>query len=159
VTVDDIEAAVRAVADPELGGLSIGDLGLVHDVRVMGDHEVAVTLLPTFFGCPALGLIAADVQAAAHASGAHACVVIWAPTPRWSADRISADGVVHLGTLGIAVATSTSPHPDCPTCGGAMLRRLSPVGATACRAVAWCGGCRSVIDVLGGDREASYANV
>jgi ring-1,2-phenylacetyl-CoA epoxidase subunit PaaD len=155
----DVEAAVFAVSDPELGGLSIADLGLVHEVLVDELGGVSVTLLPTFLGCPALSLIASDVDRAARVAGASACVVTWSNTPRWSAERITPSGVAHLGALGIAVASANSPEPLCPTCGTSMLRSVSPVGATACRSVAWCSGCRSVIDVLGGDREASYAHV
>ncbi len=155
----DIDTAVRAVADPELGGLSIGDLGLVYDVRADDRGKASVTLLPTFLGCPALNLIAADVVVAAVSAGASTCTVIWSNTPRWSSDRITPAGVRHLAGLGIAVVTNHSTAPSCPTCGGSTLRSVAPVGATACRSVAWCGQCRSVIDVLGGDREVSYAHV
>ena len=153
-----VEIAVRAVVDPELGGLTIGDLGLVHTVFESPVGGSVVTLLPTFLGCPALTLIAADVAAAATKTGASRCTVTWAADPPWSSTRISPAGVAHLASIGIAVTTATAPDPVCPTCGGAMLRPVSPVGSTACRSVAWCGKCRSVIDVLGADRSL-YAHV
>ena len=55
---DVIARAVAAVVDPELGGVTIGDLGLVHDVRIDEGGAVVVELLPTFLGCPALALMA-----------------------------------------------------------------------------------------------------
>lgn len=148
----EVSAAVLNVSDPELGGLGIGDLGLVHSIDMDEAAGVHVVLLPTFLGCPALALMAHDIQAAAVAAGATSCLVTWATQPAWSSARISPLGVAHLATLGIAVATKGDPSPPCPTCGAGMLRQINPVGATACRAVAWCGGCRSVIDVLGLER-------
>lgn len=153
-----VEAAVRAVVDPELGGLTIGDLGLVYSVGEGPSGHVIVTLLPTFLGCPALALMASDVVAAAAAVDAPRCSVTWSSDPGWSSERISPVGVTHLASIGIAVATETAPDPLCPTCNGDLLRPISPVGSTACRSVAWCGGCRSVIDVLGSNR-SSYAHV
>ena len=148
----EVSAAVLHVSDPELGGLGIGDLGLVHSIDIDETGGVHVVLLPTFLGCPALALMAHDVQTAAVAAGAMSCAVTWAAQPTWSSARISPAGVAHLAKLGIAVATTNDQCPVCPTCGASMLRQINPVGATACRAVAWCGACRSVIDVLGADR-------
>ena len=149
---DVVTGAVSAVVDPELGGVTIGDLGLVHDVRVDQDGVVIVELLPTFLGCPALALMAVDVERAALAIGARECTVVWRVEPSWAASRITARGVEQLASLGIAVATTARSSPACPSCGKQMLQSINPVGATACRAVAWCGGCRSAIDVMGGRR-------
>ena len=148
----EVSAAVLHVSDPELGGLGIGDLGLVLSIDTDETGGVHVVLLPTFLGCPALALMAHDVRMAAMEAGASACVVTWAAQPTWSSARISPAGVAHLAKLGIAVATTNDRYPACPTCGASMLRQINPVGATACRAVAWCGACRSVIDVLGAER-------
>ena len=149
-----VERAISKVADPELGGLGIGELGLVYSVRLDEQNDAEVVLLPTFLGCPALAFIANDVQNAALRSGAASCRVIWANAPAWSSVRISATGRTHLAALGIAVATADEPNPQCPSCGHDMLQSVNPVGATACRSVAWCRHCRSVIDVLGTDRAA-----
>lgn len=147
-----VEVAVRGVLDPELGGLSIGDLGLVHSVDRDECGTIRVVLLPTFLGCPALALMAADVRWAVRQEAGADCSVLWSNEPVWSSARISPQGVAHLASIGIAVATDREPRPPCPTCAGAMLRTINPVGATACRSVAWCPQCRSVIDVLGANR-------
>lgn len=149
---DVVTGAVSAVADPELGGVTIGDLGLVYDVRVDQNGSVIVELLPTFLGCPALALIAADVEQTAMALGARKCAVAWRVEPSWDSSRITAHGAEQLASLGIAVATTAQSSPACPSCGEKMLQSINPVGATACRAVAWCGGCRSAIDVMGARR-------
>lgn len=149
---DVIARAVAAVVDPELGGVTIGDLGLVHDVRIDEGGAVVVELLPTFLGCPALALMAADVVQAVRGLAVPHCRVVWRSEPSWDSLRISERGVEQLASLGIAVATTALSSPPCPICGAQMLRPISTVGATACRAVAWCGGCRSAIDVMGARR-------
>lgn len=149
---DALLRSVSAVVDPELGGVTIGDLGLVHGVQIESGGAVVVELLPTFLGCPALTLMAADVEQAVRGLGVAECAVVWRIEPSWDSSRVTARGVEQLATLGIAVATPALSTPACPSCGAQMLRPINPVGATACRAVAWCGGCRSAIDVMGAPR-------
>ncbi|HEX6988334.1 MAG TPA: iron-sulfur cluster assembly protein, partial [Bacillota bacterium] len=55
-------SALDEVMDPEIRGLSLVDLGMVERVEVAGG-EVRVQLIPTYVGCPALGLMKADVEA------------------------------------------------------------------------------------------------
>ncbi len=55
-------AAVTSVDDPEYPGISIVDLGLLETIDVSADGAVGVGLIPTFSGCPALGMIADDVR-------------------------------------------------------------------------------------------------
>ena len=55
-------AAARAVPDPELPVLTLGDLGVIRDLRVAGDGAVEVDLTPTYTGCPATAVIADDVR-------------------------------------------------------------------------------------------------
>ena len=121
-------------------------------VRIDEGGAVVVELLPTFLGCPALALMAADVVQAVRGLAVPHCRVVWRSEPSWDSLRISERGVEQLASLGIAVATTALSSPPCPICGAQMLRPISTVGATACRAVAWCGGCRSAIDVMGARR-------
>ncbi len=158
--VEVLVRAVEAVPDPELGGVSIGELGMVLAVQIVSNEAdnvvVAVQLLPTFLGCPALDLIAADARRAVVQSALQVGVVATATVSfpmvdvRWSPDRISTSGTETLNDLGIAVATSTNPDPPCPRCHGHFLARRIPVGSTSCRSSAWCAQCRDVIDVLRG---------
>jgi ring-1,2-phenylacetyl-CoA epoxidase subunit PaaD len=147
-------AAVEAVPDPELGGVTIGELGMVLSVDVaekVGSFEAMIELLPTFLGCPALELISSDVQLAARLAGAETATVRFPLSAvRWSPDRISADGVARLNAIGIAVQRAVTPDPPCPRCGQQTLVNRLPVGASSCRSSAWCKSCRDVIDVLRG---------
>ena len=111
-SVQSIRQSVREVVDPELGGVTIGDLGLVHDVRIDTSGEVIVELLPTFLGCPALSVMAADVQRSAVLAGAASCAVIWRHLPPWDSSLITALGTKQLASLGIAVAVEGQPDPS-----------------------------------------------
>jgi len=149
--VDVVSDAVSAVLDPEMGGVSIGDLGLVEAVRVTPTGRVEVDLVPTFLGCPALDLIERDVVAAVtRATGSEDVLVSFVRVPSWSPQRISPHGRRQLAALGIAVDTGAvrwvSVH--CPVCGTSRLRPVSEVGPTACRSVAWCDSCRNPIEVV-----------
>jgi ring-1,2-phenylacetyl-CoA epoxidase subunit PaaD len=176
---DELRALVVAVAsvlDPELGGVTIGELGLVHEVRQSGDDgAIEVILLPTFLGCPALKLMEHDVatvlsahsiyRGGASSSSAVEVRVTWANSPTWSPSRISASGRAKLAELGIAVPVVGSSVdgalPVCPICASAALEAKLPVGPTACRSVAWCTSCRSVVEIMRGSAthssEGSYA--
>lgn len=149
---DLVVEAVRAVPDPELAGVGIGDLGLVHDVRIDdASGAVEVELVPTFLGCPALAVIEGDVRAAiAAVPGAGDVTVRFVTSPAWTAARISDNGRHRLAELGIAVDTGRTRlvSVTCPVCGATRLRPVSEVGPTACRSVAWCDSCRNPVEVV-----------
>ena len=54
---------VSDVEDPELPHVTLGDLGIVREVRTDGAKAI-VTLTPTYSGCPATEQIRDDVEAA-----------------------------------------------------------------------------------------------
>src|SRR5437868_6748702 len=58
----DLWAALDQVVDPEIPAVSVVEMGMVHRVDVDDDGRVAVEILPTFSGCPALDIIAGDVR-------------------------------------------------------------------------------------------------
>lgn len=147
--------AVSMVPDPELGGVTIGELGLVHELRQsVVDGAIEVILLPTFLGCPALNLMEHDVVGVLRARGVSSVRVTWANSPAWNPDRISQAGRGKLADLGIAVPDRVSfaddALPVCPICSVAALEAKLPVGPTACRSVAWCTSCRSVVEIMRG---------
>lgn len=51
------------VPDPEIPVISVVDLGVVRDVEVRGG-KVAITITPTYSGCPAMAIIALDIKTA-----------------------------------------------------------------------------------------------
>ncbi len=62
--------AAAQVVDPEIPVLTIADLGVLRDVTVNDGHvEVAIT--PTYSGCPAMNMIALEIELALEREGIH----------------------------------------------------------------------------------------
>jgi ring-1,2-phenylacetyl-CoA epoxidase subunit PaaD len=138
--------AAAGVADPELPGLTLGDLGILREVRP-GPDGVEVVITPTYTGCPALETISRDVVRAVEASGAGPATVRVQLAPAWSTDDITATGRARLAAAGIAPpAPVRGPVPvalavRCPRCGSADTTLVSAFGSTACLALRRCAGC------------------
>lgn len=168
-TAPDVEAvrdAVEGVPDPELPPVTIGMLGMVHDLSVAADGSVTVELLPTFSGCPATEMIERDVRSAlARVPGVGDVTVRFRFDPPWSPARISATGHDRLREWGIAPPTGAGPVSDvtpggrralpvvgrpvpadeaarpCPYCGSDRTVRESAFGPTPCRDLRFCDTC------------------
>jgi ring-1,2-phenylacetyl-CoA epoxidase subunit PaaD len=146
-----IDQAIRSVDDPEYPGVSIVDLGLLESLDVSPDEDtVAIGLIPTFSGCPALEIIAEDVRAAVAAVAPECHVTVsWLRSPVWSTDRISADAATALAdrfTVAVQIGSSAA---TCPRCGEPTTQQ-SMFGPSRCRAVHRCPGCGEAIEVMRG---------
>jgi ring-1,2-phenylacetyl-CoA epoxidase subunit PaaD len=145
--VSAVRAAVAAVDDPELPGVSIVELGLLEELSADADGAVSIGLIPTFSGCPALSLIERRVRAVAEAvDGVRSVEVAFLAAPVWSVDRISELAREQLAT-GLDVAVERDGRAVCPRCGTDTVER-SMFGPTRCRAVHRCPGCGEVIEVM-----------
>jgi len=143
------------VPDPEVPAISVVDLGLVREVR-SDDEGLQVVLTPTYSGCPATELIAADVRAALEAEGLGPVSITLRRAPAWTTDWISEAGRHKLLAAGIAppgrcadearsgpgvVMRFVAPALACPRCASRRTERLSAFGATACKALHRCLAC------------------
>jgi ring-1,2-phenylacetyl-CoA epoxidase subunit PaaD len=147
-SVAEVRDAVASVHDPEYPGISIADLGLVEDVRVTPDR-VEVDLVPTFSGCPALGMIADDVRAAVGAVAGVATVEVrWRSDGVWGPERLSLSARQALASEFTVVLRRRDGSLLCPVCGSSSVVDTSPAGPTRCRSVAWCPECRNPVEVL-----------
>ena len=153
--VDPWAVAAR-VTDPELPMVTLADLGVLRDVRVEDDGTVVVEITPTYTGCPAMGVMRADLVLALHEAGFAAVDVRTVLSPAWSTDWISEAGRGKLAAGGIAPPgkapeRTTGPVPlqlgptrrtaACPLCGSTDTEELSEFGATACKALRRCRSC------------------
>ena len=156
-TVADPRAVAETVTDPELPMLTLADLGVLRDVRVDDDGAVVVEITPTYTGCPAMGVMRADLMHALHAAGFADVDVRTVLAPAWSTDWITADGRRRLAEAGIAPPGRAPVRPAgpvplqlgptrrtaaCPLCGSADTEELSEFSATACKALRRCRSCR-----------------
>lgn len=138
----DLDALVRDVEDPELPHVTIGDLGIVRQVRVDGP-SATVVLTPTYTGCPATEQIRDDVADAVRAAGFEPIIEV-VLSPAWTTDWITDRGRERLAAAGITPpppAANVELPPACPRCGSVRTRLVTPFGSTACKAAYTCGAC------------------
>ena len=142
-----IRAALSEVMDPELPMVSIVDLGMIGGVTV--DHAtgaIAVELLPTFVGCPALELIRAAATDRLAPFDAPVRVDTTFRIP-WTSDRITPAGQAALTAAGIA-GPSAPDAVRCPYCASARVVMDSAFGPTQCRSLHYCRDCRQPFEAM-----------
>ena len=160
VTRDDIFAVLDEVKDPEVPVLSVVELGIVRDVRREG-AGVAVTITPTYSGCPAMRVIEADIVDALTARGLAPVRIETVYAPAWTSDWLSEAAKRKLAAYGIAppgqvrqeslvslTRARPSEPPPCPYCGSTETTIRSEFGSTACKAIAYCGSCEQPFELF-----------
>ncbi|HET7879689.1 MAG TPA: 1,2-phenylacetyl-CoA epoxidase subunit PaaD [Acetobacteraceae bacterium] len=147
-------AALETVTDPEIPVLTIADLGILRDVSVR-DDMVEVTITPTYSGCPAMNMIALEIETAL----AHADIKTHIRTslsPAWTTDWLTETARRKLAAFGIAPpehaasrrALFGEERPVCPRCGSADTEQISEFGSTACKSLHRCCTCREPFDAF-----------
>jgi ring-1,2-phenylacetyl-CoA epoxidase subunit PaaD len=147
-------AVLGSVPDPEVPALSVVDLGLVREITELADG-LAVTVTPTYSGCPATEQINDAIARALEADGLGPVTVTLRRAPAWTTDWICEAGRERLRAYGIAPPGRCGDAPqqgapirilargvDCPRCDSAQTERLSAFGSTACKAMYRCLACQ-----------------
>src|SRR5262249_10808157 len=148
--------ALAAIPDPEIPVVSVVELGIVRGVEWRGD-ELVVTVTPTYSGCPATELIAADIDRAHAARGIGKHPVETRLAPAWTTDWIAPEARERLARFGIAPPGTRAGHAAagiidasaitarrapsriaCPRCGSSSTREISRFGSTPCKAQYRC---------------------
>src|SRR5205085_10924179 len=99
--------AAASVVDPEIPLLTIADLGVLRAVVLDGD-QVEVAITPTYSGCPAMNMIALEIEVALERAGFRGSKVHTVLSPAWTTDWISEEGRRKLRAYGIAPPQGTS---------------------------------------------------
>jgi len=152
--IDHLRAVAGAVPDPEIPVLTLDDLGIVRDLRVAQDGTVEVDITPTYTGCPATEVIAADVRSALETAGAPAATVRTVLTPAWTTDWLSDSGrrklreygIAPPGTVGVGQPVRLTLAARCPRCGSIDTREVSRFGSTPCKSLWTCRSCAEPFD-------------
>ena len=148
-------SAAANVRDPEIPVLTLADLGILREVSVGADGSVEVVILPTYMGCPAMGLIQAEVETALATAGFEHIAVRLAHSPPWSTDRMSPEAREKLRSIGIAPPACSAASRDlfaketnvaCPRCGSSETEVISEFGSTTCKSLWRCKSCREPFD-------------
>jgi ring-1,2-phenylacetyl-CoA epoxidase subunit PaaD len=156
LTPAHVRAILDSVKDPEVPVVSVVELGIVRNVSVEGTH-VAITITPTYSGCPAMREIEQDIRAALSAEGIGDVSFETVHAPAWTTDWIGAEAREKLRAYGIAPPSPvengglvTLMHRRatvvCPHCGSNNTELRSEFGSTACKAIHVCNACREPFD-------------
>jgi ring-1,2-phenylacetyl-CoA epoxidase subunit PaaD len=146
------EVAARVV-DPEIPVLTIADLGVLREVTLT-EEGVEVAITPTYSGCPAMNMIALEIELALEREGFSKPKIRTVLSPAWTTDWMSEDGRRKLGEYGIAPPLPASSRRalfgvqevPCPQCGSSDTELLSEFGSTSCKALWRCMACREPFD-------------
>lgn len=152
--IEEVEAAVRAVPDPEIPVISLDDLGVIRSFEADIDAGVVhVVMTPTYSGCPAMEEMSSSVASVIARCGFEPQVKIVLDPP-WTTDWMSESGRKALqqfgiappgpagrpaGPVGLTIARRTV---SCPVCGSAHSQVVSEFGSTACKALRRCLDCK-----------------
>ena len=150
---DQIWDVLQTVKDPEIPTISVVELGIVRSVQT-GEDGVHVQITPTFAGCPALNVMAADIKRALAAKGVESVEVETVLAPAWSSDWISAEGKQKLKQHGLApprqhggnIVMTFFDVVECPRCDSKNTTLQNSFGSTLCRAIWTCNDCQETFE-------------
>ncbi len=148
---------LSAVSDPEIPVISVVDLGIVRELTWLDTDVCEVTITPTYSGCPAMQVIAENVELALRSLGVQKISIRTQLSPAWTTDWMSPAGREKLKAYGIAppmqsaidisaLGSRVVPDIACPQCGSLHTRLLSQFGSTACKALYRCNECLEPFD-------------
>jgi ring-1,2-phenylacetyl-CoA epoxidase subunit PaaD len=146
--------AASQVVDPELPVLTIADLGVLRGVDEVAEGVVEVRITPTYSGCPAMGVIAVEVELALARAGIPG-LVRTVLSPAWTTDWMTEAARAKLRDYGIAPpgpargtrgALFGRDELACPRCASSDTELLSEFGSTSCKALWRCRACREPFD-------------
>lgn len=152
----EVFEVLATVPDPEVPAISVVDLGIIRDV-VIGEHDIEVTVTPTYSGCPAMREIEMDIRTALQNAGAESVSIRTVYAPAWTTDwmsdaareKLRAYGIAPPGPAeqgGLITLTRRTAPVACPFCGSSNTRLQSEFGSTACKAIHVCHNCHQPFD-------------
>ena len=166
VSVAALWQVLESVPDPEIPVVSVVELGIVRGFEWddADPETLIVRVTPTYSGCPATELIAADIRDALTTAGVARVKLEIQLSPAWTTDWIAPEARSKLRAYGIAPPAMGATNPvridisglrsprrataivPCPRCGSERTQRLSQFGSTACKAQYRCNACLEPFD-------------
>lgn len=149
-TEEQIWQALEDVKDPEIPRVSIVDLGMISHVSVDENGIAAITLTPTFSGCPAIHVLKeAIAERIDQLEAVRSTAVRVSFEVPWNSNRITERGRALLKESGFApppvhdgyIELEVISTPACPFCGSRKTEMQTPFGPTLCRSIHYCHSC------------------
>lgn len=144
-SLDDIWDWLSDVPDPEIPAISLVDLGIIRDVKWLGE-TLEVTVTPTYSGCPATAVINFEIEAALRANGINHLSLKRQISPPWTTEWMSEAGRIKLEAYGIAPPQPAGGPQHCPRCRSDAVEKISQFGSTPCKAQWRCTDCLEPFD-------------
>lgn len=154
--IRDARRLLETVCDPEIPVLTVNDLGIIRDVRLLDDGTLEVVITPTYSGCPAMNVIEVNIRAALQEGGFDKVKVTTVLSPAWTTDWLSDSGREKLRIYGIAPPVESSMDKNalfgehrpvqCPHCSSMRTEMISQFGSTACKSLFRCLDCLEPFD-------------
>lgn len=150
---EKVKRQIETVYDPEITTINIVDLGMLGNISIL-ENKVTVDLLPTFLGCPALGIIKENViKAVSEISEVEEVEVNYINNPPWTSSSITEKGREALKQFGIApppiqLESDGSWQVDCPYCGSPYNTLENIFGPSACRSLLYCKDCKNPFEAM-----------
>jgi len=150
ISIKKIWSILEMVCDPEVPVLTITDLGIVRDVKII-DELVEVVITPTYTGCPAMDMIAINIRFALIENGYSNIKITSILSPAWTTDWMTETGKQKLKEYGIAPPKGNADSMiedgiECPQCHSFNTIIISEFASTACKALFKCNDCKEPFD-------------
>jgi ring-1,2-phenylacetyl-CoA epoxidase subunit PaaD len=152
-----VEAAIADVCDPEIPVLTLFDLGVIRTIEFGDDGAVEIMITPTYSGCPAMNVMAIDLQTALMKAGFDNARIQTSLSPTWTTDWMSSEGRQKLLAYGIAPPAAKASRRAlfgeddtlaCPRCKSTKTVKMSEFGSTACKSLWRCESCLEPFDAF-----------
>jgi ring-1,2-phenylacetyl-CoA epoxidase subunit PaaD len=151
-----IRHILENVPDPEIPVLTVNDLGIVREIKVVEPSiKIEISITPTYSGCPAMDMIATHIRMELSAAGYREIIIKMVLSPAWTTDWISEPAKEKLKAYGIAPPQARSealfaepPAAECPQCHSMNTYRISEFGSTACKSLYQCRDCGEPFDLF-----------
>ena len=153
ITTGALWTLMKEVFDPEIPVLSVVDLGIIRDIKISGE-EIEMIITPTYSGCPAMDMIAMNIQMALLKKGFEKVKITRQLSPAWTTDWVTERGKQQLKAYGIAPPVGKSFDSsyleelqiECPLCHSTNTKPISEFGSTSCKALYQCNECKEPFD-------------
>jgi ring-1,2-phenylacetyl-CoA epoxidase subunit PaaD len=155
-STEHILSLLSEIPDPEIPVISIIDLGVIRDIRLIDATTITLKITPTYSGCPAMKQIEDDVRKKLTENGFKNITIHTIFSPPWTTDWMPVEAKEKLRKYGIAPPenstedkswlTGKNTNVSCPRCKSASSKLISQFGSTACKALYQCQNCLEPFD-------------